>query len=260
MKAKMSLSSTSGLLLGYWTTGPMLAKSQGLAVFWWWLIAPIKNVKLGVDQVLCALSGFVLDALRVSHRDVHRSICVRLSWKNETPHCTTNEKHQDAADFAFTFCWSFFALNLRFSHECELPEILMWKPKCSHATPPRINLASWMFFSSGYLMTDGMEKSAHSPVSWWCTSGFTSRNGKCPFQFQGHLATIFPFFQGANCIQGGGLDAVPFLRRSAATGHDGARRSARGQKLGAAAGCGCLGRWKLGDCGGIDFVKLDGHS
>jgi hypothetical protein len=61
-------------------------------------------VKLGVDQVLCALSGFVLDALRVSHRDVHRSICVGLSWKNETPHCTTNEQHQDAADFAFTFC------------------------------------------------------------------------------------------------------------------------------------------------------------
>lgn len=154
----------------------------------------------------------------------------------------------------------------------------MWKPKCSHATPPRINLASLMFFSSGYLMTDGMEKSAHAPVSWWWTwtpalplemasvhwtfQCWIHRAFQFPDsqEFSGTLSYHFSFFQGANCIQGGGLDAVPFLRRSAATGHDGARRSARGQKLGAAAGCGCLGRWKLGDCGEIDFVKLDGHS
>lgn len=30
-------------------------------------------------EVLCALSGFVLDALRVSHRDVHRSICYLMT-------------------------------------------------------------------------------------------------------------------------------------------------------------------------------------
>ena len=140
-----------------------------------------KNCVIGVDQVLCSLSGFVLDALRVSHRDVHRSICVGLSWKKEAGHCTTNETYQDAAGFAFTFDWLFFNRNLWFSHECERPDILMWKPS-AHMPWWRLPDSLWpLYFFQLRLFDDRWygEVCACTSVSMIdMDPGFASRNGQ----------------------------------------------------------------------------------
>eukprot|EP00435_Cladocopium_sp_Y103_P056115 s608_g18.t2 len=89
-------------------------------------------------EVLCALSGFVLDALRVSHRDVHRSICYLMTDGME------KSAHAPAAAWTlYSFCAALLHLATTGARRPSSGCTTTWAAAAAKSLAQLLDVAAW---------------------------------------------------------------------------------------------------------------------